>query len=54
MPLSKVPRDTVPLSLKGELALNAYNCWLWLIEVKSKVFKLLNHSLLLAKDKIAN
>jgi len=38
MPLSKVTRDTVPIRFKGELVLNTYNCWLWLVEVKSKVF----------------
>jgi hypothetical protein len=38
MPLSKVTRDTVPIRFKGELALNTYNCWLWLVEVKSKAF----------------
>ncbi|EGU74149.1 hypothetical protein FOXB_15340 [Fusarium oxysporum f. sp. conglutinans Fo5176] len=38
MPLSKVTRGTVPIRFKGELALNTYNCWLWLAEVKSKAF----------------
>ncbi|EXA41669.1 hypothetical protein FOPG_16638 [Fusarium oxysporum f. sp. conglutinans race 2 54008] len=46
MPLSEMPRDTVSINLEGELALNAYDRWLWLIEVKSKAFKLLDHSLL--------